>query len=78
MLRKRSAISGHGHYRPGHADVIRAIGLQWQRYKIAWWDALILNSALEIGATTLWTEDFQHGQKFGPLTVRNFVRLTAP
>lgn len=41
------------------------------RYQIHWWDALILNSALELGCTTLWTEDFSDGQKFGALTVRN-------
>jgi predicted nucleic acid-binding protein len=57
-------------HRPGHGDIIRAITLQ-QRHKLSWWDALILNSAIELGATTLWTEDFNDGQKFGALTVRN-------
>ncbi len=39
-----------------HADLIRAAHLQ-RRYKISWWDALILNSAIELGCSTLWTED---------------------
>lgn len=60
-------------HRPGHSDVLAAIGLQ-RLHKLAWWDALILNSALELGAATLWTEDFSHGQKFGALTVRNPFR----
>src|SRR5438309_124919 len=34
-------------HRPEPADVIRAAGLQ-RRHKIAWFDALILNSALEL------------------------------
>jgi len=32
---------------------------------------MILNSAIEIGAHTLWSEVFSDGQRFGSLTVRN-------
>jgi predicted nucleic acid-binding protein len=58
---------------PQHADVIRAAGLQ-RRHKISWWDALILNSALELDCSTLWSEDLSHGQRFGALTVLNPFR----
>jgi len=57
-------------HRPGHADLVRAARLQ-RRYKIAWWDALIVNSALEVGCSVLWSEDLANGQKFGSTTVRN-------
>jgi predicted nucleic acid-binding protein len=57
-------------HRPGHADLIRAAGLH-RRYKISWWDALIVNSALELGCAVLWSEDLTHGQRFGSMTVRN-------
>lgn len=42
-----------------------------ERHNLQWWDALILEAAMRSGATTLLTEDMQHGQRFGRLTVRN-------
>lgn len=57
-------------HRPDHADVIRAIELL-RRYKISWWDALVINSANELGCAVLWTEDLNHGQRYGGVTVRN-------
>ena len=57
-------------HRPGHSDVLSAVRIQ-RRYRIAWWDAMIVNSAIECGAEILWTEDLKAGQKFGPLVVRN-------
>ncbi len=35
------------------------------------YDALILAAALEAGCETLFSEDFQHGRRFGDLTVVN-------
>jgi predicted nucleic acid-binding protein len=32
------------------------------RYRLQWWDALIVATALRTGADTLITEDLQHGQ----------------
>jgi predicted nucleic acid-binding protein len=57
-------------HRPTHQDILDSIRLQ-QRDKISFWDALVVNSAICVGAETLWTEDLNHGQKFGPLTIRN-------
>jgi predicted nucleic acid-binding protein len=42
-----------------------------QRYRLQWWDALILEAALRSGADLLVTEDGQHGQRFGKLTLEN-------
>jgi predicted nucleic acid-binding protein len=42
-----------------------------QRYKLQWWDALILEAALRANADTLLSEDGQHGQRFGKLVVHN-------
>lgn len=42
-----------------------------QRYKLQWWDALVLEAALRANADTLLSEDGQHGQRFGPLVVHN-------
>ena len=57
-------------HRPAHADLLRAARLQ-RRYKISWWDALIVNSATELGCAILWSEDLSNGQQYGPMTVRN-------
>lgn len=38
---------------------------------LSYWDALILETALDAGATTLLTEDLQHGQVVGTLRVHN-------
>jgi predicted nucleic acid-binding protein len=35
------------------------------------YDALILSAAIEAGCDTLFSEDFQHGRRFGDLTVVN-------
>lgn len=42
-----------------------------ERHHMQWWDALIIEAAMRSGATTLLSEDMQHGRKFGLLTVRN-------
>jgi predicted nucleic acid-binding protein len=57
-------------HRPGHADVLRSIQVQ-RRYKMAWWDAMVLNSAQELGCTVLWSEDLADKQRYGSVTVRN-------
>jgi predicted nucleic acid-binding protein len=57
-------------HRPSHADILSAIGLQ-RRFRLSWWDAMIVNSAIESGAGILWSEDLGSGQEFGKLLVRN-------
>ena len=57
-------------HRPAHADVLRACVIH-RKHKVHWWDALILNSAMELGCEVLWSEDLAAGQRYGPLTVRN-------
>ena len=63
-------LSGWLIHRPDHADLIRASRLHRAR-KIAWWDALVLNSAIQLSCSALWSEDFGSGQRFGKLIVRN-------
>ena len=41
------------------------------RYRLPWYDALIVAAALESGCEVLYTEDFQHEQRFGELRVKN-------
>ena len=42
-----------------------------QRYKLSFYDALIVASALSVGCKRLYSEDLQHGQKFGALEIVN-------
>jgi predicted nucleic acid-binding protein len=60
-------------HRPGHGDLLKASRLH-RRYKLSWWDALMLNSAIELGCSVLWTEDLADGQRYGSLLVRNPFR----
>jgi len=68
-----SDLSGWIIHRPGHADVLRAIRLL-RRHKISWWDAMVINSAIELGCSILWSEDLTHGQRYGTVIVRNPFR----
>lgn len=52
------------------ASILESIRLT-QRHRLQWWDALILEAALRSGADLLVTEDGQHGQRFGKLTLEN-------
>ena len=40
-------------------------------YHVAWFDSLIVAAAIEGRCRTLYSEDLQHGQRFGDLQVEN-------
>ena len=44
------------------------------RYRYGFYDSLIVAAALEAGCQRLYSEDFQHGQQIGPLTIENPFR----
>lgn len=54
---------------PKSASVLAAIDLQ-QEHQVSFWDAMILGSALDVGAAVVWSEDLNAGQRFGALEVR--------
>jgi predicted nucleic acid-binding protein len=41
------------------------------RYKVSWWDALIVAAAQLQNCTILYTEDMQHGAQFGSVRISN-------
>ena len=53
------------------ADLVRHGVAISRRYQISYWDGAIVAAALELGATTLYSEDLNDGQKYGDLTVIN-------
>ena len=40
-------------------------------HRLSFYDALIVAASIEAGCDTLFTEDMQHGRKFGGLTIVN-------
>ncbi len=44
------------------------------RYQYSFYDALIIAAALNLGCNTLYSEDLQHGQAIGSLTIENPFR----
>ena len=54
----------------GPTSVAEAVGLE-TRYQVSFWDALILCAAQIANASTLYSEDFSHGQRYGTVRVVN-------
>lgn len=46
------------------------------RYQISYWDGAIIAAAEESGATILYSEDLNHEQKYGTITVINPFKST--
>src|SRR5208282_2484887 len=42
-----------------------------QRFRLPWYDSLIIAGAIEGQCNILFSEDFQSGQRFGDLEIRN-------
>lgn len=50
--------------------ILAAIG-RARRYRLSFWDSLIVEAALAGGATTLYSEDLRDGLQIDGLTIRN-------
>jgi len=56
---------------PITADLVKqAIGLASQ-HRLSYWDAAIVAAAQALGCRILYSEDLNHGQKFGNVAVKN-------
>jgi predicted nucleic acid-binding protein len=51
-------------------SILQALDIE-ARYKISFWDALILQAAESCGATLVYSEDLASGQKYGSVRVVN-------
>ena len=54
----------------GCSHILRATEIE-RRFAVSFWDALILSAAQAAGASLLFSEDLQHGQKYGEVQVQN-------
>ena len=52
---------------------LQALHLQ-SRSRLSWYDSLIVAAAMQGGCKVLYSEDFQHQQRFGDLVVENPFR----
>jgi predicted nucleic acid-binding protein len=54
----------------GGESILEALDLE-ARYRISFWDALVLQAAQSSGAEVLYSEDLSDGQMYGPVRVVN-------
>jgi predicted nucleic acid-binding protein len=52
------------------AAILEALDIE-ARFRLSFWDALIIQAAQAAGADTLYSEDLSHGQRYGDLRVVN-------
>ncbi len=57
-------------HEPNVDDVINAINLQ-QQYKTSFWDAMIIQSALKLECSQIWSEDLNPGQVYESVQLLN-------
>ncbi|MEX2458799.1 MAG: PIN domain-containing protein [Actinomycetota bacterium] len=57
-------------HEPSTDDVVAAIELV-RRYRISFWDSMIVRSAARLGCDVLWTEDLNPGQVYDGVRVED-------
>lgn len=55
---------------PKVEDLLNAVDIQ-QRYQVSFWDAMILQSALQLECSLLWSEDLNPGQVYESIKLIN-------
>ena len=69
----RQIVADMAHWRlhaPESSNLLQAIDFQ-QEFRLSFWNAMILQSAVHLGCEQLLTEDLSHGQKYGEVQVIN-------
>jgi predicted nucleic acid-binding protein len=56
-------------------SILEAIDLE-TRYKISFWDAMVVQAAQLSGADTLYSEDLSDGQRYGSIRVANPLKFS--
>ncbi len=54
-------------------SIVAALGIE-ARYRLSYWDALILHAAESCGAAVVYSEDLSHGQRYGAVEVVDPLR----
>lgn len=53
-------------------SILDAVALE-ERFQVSFWDALILQAAIQAGVSTLYSEDFNAGQQYAVEVVNPFL-----
>jgi predicted nucleic acid-binding protein len=56
---------------PINDEIVRQAALYSQRFQISYWDASLIAAAETLDLKVLYTEDLNHGQKYGSVTAIN-------
>jgi predicted nucleic acid-binding protein len=69
----RALVESYSKWRvvPLTTGTTRQAFAEMDRWRLSFWDALILAAAREVGARTIWSEDFNAGQDYGGVRVVN-------
>jgi predicted nucleic acid-binding protein len=71
LARQKTEIYSKFHvFQPAPEDILAAIDLH-QLHQISFWDAMIVRAATQTGCRILYTEDLQHGRRFGSAEIVN-------
>jgi len=54
-----------------NASLLTAASHLRVRHSISFWDSLVVAAAIAAGCSTLFSEDMQHGKKYGRMTIHN-------
>ena len=60
-------------HRPTVSSILGAIRIQTRNH-VSFWDALIIQSATELGCATIWSEDLNPGQVYEGIRIENPLR----
>lgn len=60
---------------PASADLVLDAHQLAEDAKLSWFDALIVEAAVRAGCTRLYSEDLDHGRKFGETAIHNPFRI---
>jgi predicted nucleic acid-binding protein len=60
------------------SDVLQSAWRIEDHFGFSWWDSLIIASAEHLNCRCLLSEDFQHGQQIGELTIADPFRTELP
>jgi predicted nucleic acid-binding protein len=63
-------LGGWRCHRPSPGDIALAVEMR-RALQLSLWDSLIVRSAIALGCTELWSEDFTAGRTYDGVTVRN-------
>jgi predicted nucleic acid-binding protein len=78
LIEARDTLTDYARWNviPNTVDLCAQGITEMERWRVSFWDALILAAARKAGAATLWSEDFNPGQDYGGIRVINPLEIS--